>query len=156
MNAQVLERPLTYEEERGKPMPSFNHGVAQLNLGVEFAKNRDFRSASEVTLEFEGKNYTPDLIVYPKQTVDWRHDEIQRADPPLAVVEIFSPLQTQQSIMNKIEVYFRNGIKSCWLLAPYLKTITILGPDGKEHVFNSGVATDPYTGLSAEVSAVFS
>jgi Uma2 family endonuclease len=71
-------------------------------------------------------------------------------------VEIFSPTQTQQSVMEKVEAYFRNAVKSCWLISPYLKTITILGQDGKEHVFNSGVARDPYTGLSADVTAVFS
>jgi hypothetical protein len=58
--------------------------------------------------------------------------------------------------MEKVDVYFRNGVKSCWLLSPYLKTITILGHDGKEYVFNSGIARDPYTGLSVDVGAVFS
>src|SRR5882724_721203 len=110
MNVGTLERLVSYEEERGKPMPSYNHSVAQANLIVEFAKNRDFRISSELTLEFGGTNYTPDLSIYPQQPVDWRHDAVRRTDPPLAVVEIFSPMQSQQSIMDKVEIYFRSGI----------------------------------------------
>ena len=156
MNAAALEQPLSYEEERGKPMPSYNHAVAQANLIVEFAKRTDFRVASELTLELEGVSYTPDLSIYPKQPVDWRHDEIRRTDPPLAAVEIFSPTQGYHNIMEKASVYLRNGVKSCWLISPHLKTITIIGSDGKEHSFTSGTAQDPYTGLTADVSAVFS
>jgi Uma2 family endonuclease len=156
MNAETLERPLTYEEERGKPMPSYNHGVAQANLIIELArKNPDFRLVSELTIELEGAPYTPDLSIYSKQPVDWRHDEIRRTDPPLTAVEIFSPTQGYQNIMEKVSVYLRNGVKSCWLISPHLKTITIIGADGQEHTFSSGSARDPYTGLSAELGAVF-
>jgi Uma2 family endonuclease len=155
MKVESLERPLTYEEERGKPMPSRNHAAAQTNLLGEFLKNPNVSVYSEFTLEFEGRNFTPDISLYPRQSVDWRHDQIRGTESPLAVVEIASPAQDNQSVMDKVEVYFRNGVKSCWYLQPYLKTITILGPDGKEHVFHSGVARDPYTGVTADVAAVF-
>jgi hypothetical protein len=67
-------------------MPGLNHGAAQINLGVEFAKQPEFRVYSEFTLQLEGKPYTPDLSVYPKEPVDWRHDRIRREDPPLVAV----------------------------------------------------------------------
>ena len=51
MSTETLDKPLTYEEERGKPMPSSNHGAIQANLIVEFARQRDFRVYSELTLE---------------------------------------------------------------------------------------------------------
>jgi hypothetical protein len=90
MKVEALERPLTYEEERGKPLPSYNHGVAQANLIGEFLKRRDFRVASELTLQFEGERYTPDLSVYPRQPVDWRHDEIRRTGLTADVSAVFS------------------------------------------------------------------
>jgi Uma2 family endonuclease len=118
MVIETLERALTYEEERGKPSPSLNHGIAQANLTGEFLKNPNFLVSSELTLEFEGETYTPDLSVYPKEPLDWRHDQIRRTDPPLVVVEIFSPTQGPQTVMDKVEIYLRNGVKSCWLLSP--------------------------------------
>jgi Uma2 family endonuclease len=156
MHPDVLEEPLTYEQERGKPMPSRNHAAAQMNIGVEFCKQPEFRELSEFTLEFEGRPYTPDLSLYPKQAVDWLEDEIRGQTPPLAVVEIFSPTQGYQNVMEKLKVYFRNGVKSCWLVSPHLKTITIIGPDGQEENFVSGRALDSRTGLWADVAAVFS
>ena len=104
METEILDKPLTYEEERGKPMPSYNHAAIQVNLITEFARNREFRVCSELTLELEGRPYTPDLSVYPRESLDLRHDLIRRTDPPLLVVEIFSPRQGSQDVMDKVDV----------------------------------------------------
>ncbi len=156
MAVQTFDKPMTYEEERGKPMPSFNHGAIQANLLVEFARQAEFRVVSELTLEFDGKPYTPDLSVYRRQALDLRHDQIRRTDPPLLVVEIFSPRQGSQDVMDKVDVYFQNGVKSCWVVSPPLHTVSILRPDGATEIINSGVAKDPATGLEADLARVFS
>lgn len=137
-------------------MPSSNHGAVQANLIAEFARQRDFRVYSELTLEFEGRPITPDLSIYPRQPLDLRHDVIRRTDPPLLVVEIPSPTQGYQSVMDKVDIYFRNGVKSCWIVSPPLHTLTILTADGKEEVLSAGVAKDPVTHLTASLAAVFS
>jgi len=137
-------------------MPSFNHGAIQSNLIGEFIRQPDFRIVSELTLQLDGQTYTPDLSIYPRQQLNLRRDEIHRTDPPLLVVEILSPTQGYQSVMDKVDAYFRNGVKSCWIVSPPFRTITILKPDGTEEVVHSGVATDPATGLTADVAAVFS
>ena len=156
MSDVTLEKPLSYEDERGKPMPSFNHGAVQANLIVQLSRNPDFRVVSELTIEFQGKNYTPDISIYPRQPINFRHDDIRRDDPPLMVVEIFSPTQGHQEILDKVDVYFRNGVKSCWIVSPPFRTITILTRDGKEESHHTGTATDPATGLTADLAAVFS
>lgn len=156
MAAETLDKVLNYEEERGKPMPGFNHAAIQMSLGAEFLRHREFRVCSELTLEFEGKPYTPDLSVYPRQALDLRHDQVRRADPPLLIVEIFSPRQGYQDVMEKVDVYFRNGVKSCWIVSPPLGTVSILRPDGVTDTLNAGVAKDPVTGLTADLAQVFS
>jgi hypothetical protein len=40
MNTAVFDKPLTYEQERGKPMPSKNHAIVQTNLAIEFARKQ--------------------------------------------------------------------------------------------------------------------
>jgi Uma2 family endonuclease len=155
MATETFNKPLTYEEERGKPMPSANHAAIQINLGVEFARQHEFRTYSELTLELDGKPYTPDLSVYPREALDLRHDQIRRTDPPLLVVEIFSPRQGYQDVMEKVDVYFRHGVKSCWIVSPPIHTITILSPNGREESYHSGVAKDPVTALTADLTAVF-
>ena len=154
--AAIEKTTLTYEEERGKPMPSLNHAVSQTNLICELSKNRAFRIASELTLDIAGKSYTPDLSVYPRKPIDFRHDVSRSPDPPLLVVEILSPQQGIQAVMDKVDIYFSFGVKSCWIVSPPMHSIQILTADGGETVLNSGIASDPVTGLTAELVEVLS
>lgn len=137
-------------------MPSRNHGRVQANLTGEFLQQGQFSIYSELTLTIADTNYTPDISVYPREPGDYRHDEASRADLPLVAVEIFSPSQSQQEVVEKAEIYLRNGVKSCWIVSPPLRTVTILLPDGREEVFHRGAAKDPVTGLTADLAAVFS
>lgn len=156
MSVETVIKPLSYEEERGKPMPSLNHGSIQMNLGAEFLRQRQFRVVSELTLDIGGKSFTPDLSVYPRTPLDLRRDVSRRSDPPLLVVEIFSPQQGTQEVMDKVDAYFAHGVKSCWIVSPPMHSIQILTSDDREIVLNTGVATDPVTGLTADLAAVFS
>ena len=156
MSTATIEKSLSYEEERGKPMPSFNHGAIQTNLIGEFMRHREFRILSEVTLDINGKPFTPDLSVYARTPLDLRHDLSRNPVPPLLVVEIRSPQQATQQVMDKVDIYFAFGVKSCWVVSPPMHSIQILTADGKELVLNSGTATDPVTALTANLAAVFS
>ena len=137
-------------------MPSRNHGRVQTNLIAEFVLQQQFSIYSELTLTIAGADHTPDISVYPHEAADYRHDEPTRAEMPLVAVEILSPSQSHQQVVEKAEVYLRNGVKSCWIVTPPLRTVTILLPDGREEVFHRGPAKDPATGLTADLAKVFS
>jgi len=137
-------------------MPSRNHSAIQTNLILEFARHGDFRIHSELTLDIHGKPLTPDLSVYPRTPLDLRHDLPRCPDPPLLVVEIFSPQQPTQEVMDKIDTYFAFGVKSCWLVSPTMHSVQILTADGRDTVLSGGTAVDPVTGLTADLAAVFS
>ena len=49
MNTAIIESAQSYEQERGKPIPSKNHAIVQVNLGIELAKDRDYRVMSELS-----------------------------------------------------------------------------------------------------------
>ncbi len=153
----LAERLLTYEEERGKPMPSLNHAVTQTNLSLEFSKHREFRSLQELTLELmPGKWLVPDISVCPRVPLDLRHDIVRLAEPPLLTVEIVSPTQGLEEILEKVEFYLAQGVKSVWLVIPALREVTIFLPDGSQQSFHSGTVRDPATGLTADLDVVFS
>ena len=137
-------------------MPSFNHGAVQTNLIVQFGQARKFRILSELSLELDGHKMTPDLSVYPAGPIDFRHDIIRRTDPPLLVVEILSPRQAYEDVMEKISRYLESGVKSCWMVIPPTQSITVFSPGDVQKTFTEGTATDPAIGLSAELAAVFS
>ncbi len=153
----AAERVLSYEEERGKPMPSYNHSWVQSNLIGEFLKNRDYRIHSELTLEIQGQRYTPDISLYPpSEPIDLRHDIIRQTVPPLLAVEILSLQQGSHEVMQKVDVYFAHGVKSCWVVTPSAHTVSIYTADGGTQHLTSGVATDPVLGVAADLDAVFS
>jgi len=156
MSTAVLDSVTSYEQERGKPMPSENHGTVQANLIGEFLKHREYRTISELSLELNGRPFTPDLCVYPRRPMDLRHDNIRRTDPPLVVVEIFSPTQGSQDVMEKVEAYLNSGVKTCWVVNPPQHVITIYSADGALKTYIEGQAVDPATGLTANLEAVFS
>ena len=72
------------------------------------------------------------------------------------VVEIFSPQQPPQDVMDKIDTYFAFEVKSCWVVSPTMHRIQILTADGRENVLSSGTAADPVTGLTVDLQAMFS
>lgn len=157
MSTSAVERPLSYEEERGKPMPSFNHGAVQANLIGEFLKYREYRVVSELTLDLDGEPMTPDLSLYPRTPIDVRHDIIRPTKAPLVTVEILSPTQGSYPVMEKVGRYLKAGVKTCWFINPPTRTVTIYSADGTDRTFLPGQqAVDPAIGITADVTAVFS
>lgn len=137
-------------------MPSRNHGRVQTNLTVELFAQQQFSIYNELTLTIAGLDYTPDISVYPREPADYRHDETKRAEPPLVAIEILSPSQSEQETVEKAEIYLRHGVKSCWIVSPPLRTVTILLPDGRQEVFHRGSVKDPAVELGADLDRVFS
>ncbi|MEM7697324.1 MAG: Uma2 family endonuclease [Verrucomicrobiota bacterium] len=157
MSPKVAESPTPYEVERGKPMPSFNHGFIQANLIYEFKKHGTHSVLSELKLEMqELPNLVPDISIVPMQKLDLHHDQIRYPEPPLMTVEILSPTQGDYMVIQNAHRYLEFGVKSCWIVHPTAHTIQIIEPEGKSAVFSEGVITDPATGLTVDLAAVFS
>lgn len=111
---------------------------------------------SELSLELDRHPLTPDLSVYLREPADFRRDKIHLSEPPLVTVEIFSPTQGYQGVMDKVDYYLSHGVKTCWVVNPPLRTVTIYSADGAQKTYVEGQAADPATGLTAELAAVFS
>ena len=156
MSTAQLEQPLSdYEIERGKPMPTLQHAAAQTSLIFQFYPQAGFRVFSELTIGLGGTKFTPDLSIYPFETVDYTEAEGLRTVPPLVCIEIISPSQSTVELIAKSKVYFAHGVKSCWIVDPALQAITILQPGELRRIVDSGIATDPATGLTVGLAKVF-
>ena len=151
----VLPEELTYEQERGKPMPSKNHAIVQMNLGFELRKRYDERYSflPELTLQLLEQKVVPDLAIFPKLAFDPLNDEISMTQMPLAVVEIISPTQGQEELVEKARRYFAAGVKSYWLVNPTFKLIHLTHDARSFRTVTEGVLRDEV--LDLEVEAVF-
>jgi Uma2 family endonuclease len=155
----TLTAPLSdYEIERGKPMPSFNHGGIQTNALVAFATRyrSKFRFNSETSLELEGWSSTPDISIFPPSQLNLRADKIKTKEPPLGTIEILSPTQNINDLVDKADQYFQHGVKSCWVIIPSMAGVAIYSASGKYVFFNENdIARDEVLGIEVPVAELF-
>ncbi len=144
-----------YELERGKPMPSLSHSVIQTNLLVGFAGNKKWRALSELSLKLGGRDGTPDISVFPRVPIDFTRDVVKTTTPPVMIVEILSPTQGSVELMERVDHYLSNGVQSAWVVEPVFGDVLVCTTDGKRQKYSGGVVTDPVTGLSVDLGAVF-
>jgi len=145
-----------YEKERGKPMPSKLHSVVQTNLTIALSGHPSYTVLSELTLELDGRELTPDLSVYERLDVDFTEDELRMTEPPLLTVEIASPTQGIQELIDKIRFLLGAGVQSSWLVQPQLRTITVYSGDMASNTYSEGTVADPNLDLEVDHTDVFS
>lgn len=152
---QTHETLSDYERERGKPMPSKYHSLTQLNLSVALAQYRPrYIVFSELSLDLDGLRVTPDLCLYRREDVDLSQEEVRMTVPPLLAVEIASPTQGVQELVDKIQSLLERGVRSCWLVQPALQTVTVFA-EGQRITFTEDAVTDPATEIEVQVDELF-
>ncbi|WP_446008689.1 Uma2 family endonuclease [Candidatus Electrothrix sp.] len=110
----------------------------------------------EMTLDINGTDYIPDIVLYRKEKIDFLHDKIKADKPPLLLVEILSPKQAVNEVTEKFEVYLQAGVQSCWLVIPPTKTLVLFQDMQQPRSYSSGRFTDPVIELEVAVDDIFS
>ncbi len=138
-------------------MPSKNHAIIQANLNFELMLHHQeqFRFMTEVKLDIPEKDAVPDLAIYPLLTFDPLHDEIKMTQMPLGVIEILSPTQTNEELLAKVGKYFDAGVKSCWLVIPTFRLISVFSDRQTSKTFIEGDLHDPVLGITLDVNKIF-
>jgi len=143
---------ISTDEFKDSPMGSFNHGYLQIRLG-KMLDNDQYTVCAELSLDLSGIDLShlnikikdeikPDLCLYPKRKLSRPRDILRMKDMPLLIVEILSPKQGSDDILEKFQVYFALGIKSCWLVDPAIATIAIYSSMSDRVVFSNNEAID--------------
>lgn len=159
MEIERIEREMTpYELERGKPMPDTIHALVQSNLNFELRLGfgKQFRILSELSLATTPTGTTPDLAIYPTFSPDYEHRQPRRADPPLCCIEIQSPSQSPEEMVEKTVVYFRFGVRSCWVVQPAMRCVFVYDRPGHYLFFHGDdILRDEQLGVELPLAAVF-
>ncbi|MBL7798573.1 MAG: Uma2 family endonuclease [Saprospiraceae bacterium] len=146
-----------YEIERNKPMPNIIHGFLQHKIGVLLDQlfGNKFMFINELSLDSTPPS-TPDLCIYEKRKLDVRTVAAKERQPPLTTIEIISPSQSLNELMHKAwDIYFPLGVLSAWIVIPEFKAIQVVLANDEKHYFDSGILTDPATGIQLDVEKVF-
>jgi Uma2 family endonuclease len=149
---------IQYELERNKPMPSLNHAKIQMRLVAHLfnAYAHEYDVLPELAIAFPVKPAVPDIAIYPKVADDWHHDIIKRSELPLLAIEILSPRQIFDDIIEKINtIYFPAGLKSAWVVLPSAQSVMIFTPNAKPKLYNSGIMQDTASGFEVDLDKIF-
>ena len=158
MEAATLPIQSDYEIERGKPMPSKLHAVVQMRLilylGTHYTEQ--YILLPEFALDTPGQKSVPDLSIDELSPVDFNRDEIKKPTPPLATIEILSPTQVLQTLLDKTNEYFSFGVKSCWVAIPPLKSIYVFKAPNDYQVFShEDILHDPNLNIEVPLGVIF-
>ncbi len=147
-----------YVTERGKPMPSLNHGTVQANLIVAIANlyRGTYKVISELSLSLSEWPSVPDLSLYAYRPLDLRSDVTAMTEPPLCTVEIISPTQSLNELTDKARNYFAHGVKSCWIVLLPLGNIYVFSSPDEYQIFRAHETLhDIVLDISIPLSEVF-
>jgi len=125
---------------------SFNHSLLQAKLASLFFSLKQFKSAIKLSLDVSklgelsplnaSEALEPDVCVYPNTiTPDYESNILKMSEMPLLAIEILSPKQSLEELLDKFKIYFALGIKSCWLVIPPLESVTVYSSDNRSKSF---------------------
>lgn len=158
MEAATLPIQSEYEIERGKPMPSRLHAVVQKRLTIYLGTHYDgkFEFLPELSLDTPGQKSTPDIAIDVFGPIDFSKDEIKKPTAPLATIEILSPTQILQTLLDKTNDYFSFGVKSCWVVIPPLKSVYVFKAPNDYQVFShEDILRDPNLNIEVPLGVIF-
>ena len=130
------------------------HSRIQANLAYELRKATDYAVYTELSLLINEKEYKPDVCEYAYKEIDWKHDVIKTEELPIISIEIVSPRQTIQDVVEKIDTYLEVGIQSCWLIVPYPRIVTVYNEQG-EHTFTTEAILDKPLNIKIAINDMF-
>ncbi|MFZ4765169.1 MAG: Uma2 family endonuclease, partial [Roseimicrobium sp.] len=93
------------EIEEDRPMPSRNHSRVAQRIGVLLDRySEKFDVHQQLSLQLGGWDSIPDIAVYPVGvlSMDLDTDEEEVSVPPLLAIEILSPKQNLQPLVEKV------------------------------------------------------
>ena len=158
MNMKTVPVILAEEIQEDRPRPSRNHARGAHNLSVLLDRFKDrYVVCQQLSLNLDGWQTIPDICLHPRDALsaDWLTDDDEITIPPTLVIEILSPKQNLQPLVDKIREYGRHGVKSCWLVEPATRVISVFPATGGSRAFTEGLLRDESVGIEIPLGGVF-
>ncbi len=140
-------------ENQGEKMPSLNHSYICVQILRQLLLNESVQPMTELTLDI-GNGLTPDICVYPKEKIqpNFFRDVGRFQEMPLLAIEIISPNQNIQQVLEKASKLVDSGVKSVWTVEPYGRTVFVTTESGEELCREQKLETE---GISVDFGKVF-
>jgi Uma2 family endonuclease len=107
----------------------------------------------ELTLDIE-KGMTPDISIFSSNQIkpNFMRDVVKFQEPPRLAIEILSPTQTSQELLEQATALIKGGVKAVWTVEPYGRTVFVTTPEGDRIFHGETLETD---GIKVDFGKVF-
>jgi Uma2 family endonuclease len=165
-NKDVVMSNLTFppEIEEAQDMGSYNHSLIQANLAFLLNRLGKYSVFTELSLDSSQldpntfrvrEEIKPDVCIYPKRGLSRPFDILKMAEAPLLAVEILSPQQGAQEILEKFALYFALGVRACWLVDPTTAIVAVYSTLEQPKTFSSGEVVDEMLAIRLPLAEIF-
>jgi Uma2 family endonuclease len=135
---------------------SYHHAYLSSHLIIALSRFKNYSIFSELTLQIDGKDYIPDICLYKKRQVKFASGDILKmTEMPLLAIEVLSPTQGMQELVDKFRIYFAAGIQSCWLIIPMAQSVIVYNSIELAKTFNTGELIDDVMAIQLPVAEIF-
>jgi Uma2 family endonuclease len=149
---------LNYEIERGKPIPTKNQSIVQTRLVFELMLHcrKKYDILSKATFLLDLWRIVPDISIRFKTEFNFKKDKLVLEKAPIGVIEILSPTQNFQELIEKVQEYFEHGVKSCWLVMPSVRNIYVFSDADIYQIFrHTEVLRDEILEIDISLEEIF-
>lgn len=164
-NLQAVIDNDNFHLTEAEDMGSLNHSYLQSRLSALFLTTTPYLVLTELSLDIApikaqfpeaGDSIVADVAIYPTRQINLAKDVVKMVEMPLLVIEILSPMQAPQLLVDKVALYFALGVRSCWIVYPTAQTVSIFSAPYQFQSFSSGVVEDVTLGLKLSIEQIFS
>jgi Uma2 family endonuclease len=136
-----------------EPMPSLNHSYICVEILKQLLTNPEIQPLPELTLDI-GHGLTPDISVFLKHQIkpNFLKDIVKLKEMPILAIEIISPRQNIQDVLDKALLLTQANVKAVWGIEPYGRTIFVTTPDQQQILHESVVETE---GIRVDFSQIW-
>ena len=115
--------------------------------------NKNIQLLPELTLDIDN-GLTLDVSVFSKNQIklDFLRDVVKCNEMPLLAIEIISPKQNIQDVLEKAVGLVKAGVKAVWTIEPYGRTIFVTTEQG-ENINHEDIVESE--GIKVDFSKVF-
>lgn len=159
----VAQHTLAAHEEE-EATGSYNHSMIQTNVGFLLKQLGVYSDFTELSLDTSSvqldnvpkrNEMQPDICIYHKRKLSRPFDILQMVGMPLLAVEILSPKQGIQEILEKFAVYFALGVKSCWLVDPMTAVVAVYSSLEQRTVYSTDKVIDEQLEIRLPFAEIF-
>lgn len=119
---------------------SIVHATLQARLVHALMNQGNFHVLSELSIDIDGKEYRPDISVYKTPLeIDFKHDKVKTDELPFTAIEIVSPRQPVQEVVEKLDLYLEKGIQTCWFIQPYPIIVVVSTKNSEQRFFEEEI-----------------